>query len=405
MHKYKHRHKLRRLVFFFFIFFAPAALVGVYLNLGQMSPSTKVPITIGSAPTSAPFFPSPLSLIQTTTLPPSPVLQSPAPVSLQPPVSLPPLPASSPPPFLSPRNAPSGAASAGFFANTFHTGPFGANNVDLDNAGVASPGLQWFFKQPFGGNECSSQTPVSFSNPNFIAGLPNPVTGTCITLNPDGSITMFNTALHAFVVTPYQALGYNVTGGVGFGGGTYFEAEILFDGSTLADHADGLAPNLSFEGWPSFWSTSIEWYVGADPGLPGTIRPQRYIELDFFEAPYGSTIHDWGVDASPALNPANIGKFQAQNPNFSAYNRYGMLVIPSTPSSGGSATSYLNNVPLGSVTWTHTDCSTTPLSAFSVYSLIDCQHLAMILNTGITSSMTVKSVDVWQIDASRNVFF
>ena len=93
--------------------------------------------------------------------------------------------------------APNYAQSAGYTLNTFHSGPFGADNVDLDDSG--RPGFHWYLSKPFGDPPADPST---------------------VTFNDDGSATITD-RLNAFD----GQRGH----GIGFGGGAYFEAALSFD--------------------------------------------------------------------------------------------------------------------------------------------------------------------------------
>ncbi|MGC9004077.1 MAG: glycoside hydrolase family 97 catalytic domain-containing protein [bacterium] len=124
---------------------------------------------------------------------------------------------------------------------------------------------------------------------------------------------------------------YSVKGGTGqafrFG---YFEARIRFDPS-LGEKS---------QGWPSFWSLSIEHILG---------DPNHWNELDFFEAYTGGkrkydgafygTIHDWAEDSKIHFQNVN-NRVEVPGINWNEWHLVGCLWQP------GCVTWYLDNKPL-----------------------------------------------------------
>ena len=319
-------------------------------------------------------------------------------------------PAALPPPYASPSSSvPPIAAAAGYMTNTFSSSSFGPSNVDLQNARFdlprRSPGMQWWFKQPYYqssnvGDACSS--------------VPD-----CVQFNSDGSVTLTSTTLHAFRVMPGQQ-----TQGVGFGGGAYFEAVISFDGAQV-DRVSKL-PALEGNSWPAFWANSLEFmdysvnsrfadYVGSDTYGLGGNTVVRYIEADVMEAyniadtrDYISTMHDWSHDQGQRHIQATLTL--PLGVQFTQKNTYGLLWTPATDTTAGTLISYFNGVK-GSYfqEWSKYDCSQSGADysgnpEYSSFSILDCQHLALMLDTGADTPMTVYSVNVWQVGVSKNVY-
>ena len=154
----------------------------------------------------------------------------------------------------------------------------------------------------------------------------------------------------------------------------------------------------------------------------GSNTVTRYVETDFFEAyvaydtaNYISTMHDWSnygswgaVDAGQAHKQATL--YLENGAQFTDKNTYGFLWKPATGSSYGSITPYFNGVAGTVTTWSQYDCANGGADFpnnpnYAPFSILDCQHLALILNTGSNAPMTVYSVDIWQAGTSNNIYY
>ena len=102
----------------------------------------------------------------------------------------------------------------------------------------------------------------------------------------------------------------------------------------------------------------------------------------------------------------------ASNEHFTTPNKYGYLWIPATPgvNGSGSGTFFFNGqaVQYGTITWNPYDCSNVNDYVgnpnYSPFSVLDCQHPALIFSTGLNVPMTVHSVDVWQASTANNFY-
>ena len=352
--------------------------------------------------------------------PPPPLLSPPPPLLLlSPPVLLPPSLIAPPPPAIP---APSYAAALGLTVNTFHTGSFSATNVDMAASMTPPSGprtnsaLQWYFFPPF-------YTATSCH------------TSDCVAFNPDGSVTLTNTQLYGARIVPNQ-----ITQGIAFGGGAYFEATISYDRTTV-DRVVA-APEPSYAGWPAFWALSAEYmgyndqFVPRDLYVPSSYyganvstRVQRGVEMDFMEQ-YASTdlypivtLHDGSQDLKQKYNDnggwssGSVSLNVGQPTGYTGHNRYGFLWVPSTPTTPGYGKSYFNGVAFNNVAanpnfqWPHYDCTSERQAdyanntAYVPFSVVDCQHMTIIFDTGLHSPMTIYNVNVWQSTDANNLHF
>lgn len=294
--------------------------------------------------------------------------------------------------------APSPASAAGYTVNTFNSVNFSPSNMDITNSGAAGyiSAKQWFFIQPSGmnGNACTAQPQ-------------------CVAFNSgDGSVTINDSFFCSWAT---QGFNRGISQGVAFGGGAYFEAVYKWNGDTTI-YTGAPSPfggvQAQWEGFPSFWTNSIDFYV--QNYTYGNVT--RYVEVDIFESPYGISYHDWSQNPQNSNINGITATSQYQNYvaglNFSTYNTYGMLWIPATPTSVGSLTPYLNGVQIHSpTTWTYYNCTSgfqndyVGNPSYSPLSIMDCQHHGIMINTGSSSYMTVKSVNVWQNTFANNLYY
>ncbi len=277
------------------------------------------------------------------------------------------------------RKSPRYAAAVGYNQPVFSTTKFDASSVDLEGTNAA--GFQWYPYRFFG------------SSTNLASIIPN----------TDGSMTLLGDRTgpngQLATVVPIGGGAYN---GRAFGGGGYFEATLKFDPQDVV--------NIDFAGWPSWWSMAVEHMVGLPeaqwPGQPPGY--EHFIEADFFEYDiswvsgyYGGVLHDWyGSSSDGTLTNIINQDFPRKVPDgtdFTQYHRYGFLWVPATPSVHGYAKFLFDDVQLGSdITWRLHQDKTPPPQAPWLFSIIDSNHLVLILGTGIGAPMTVKSVNVWQ---------
>jgi len=290
---------------------------------------------------------------------------------------------------------PAEAIQAGDTVHTF-TSDFTAQTVDMNR--TLNRGYKWYLADMFSIR----------SNP---AG---------VKINSDGSVTLLgdNTgAVGALMsIAPYR--GTNSYVGTAFGGGAYIEAVMSYDPAQVTAAAK-VIPRPS---WPAFWSLAMEGTIiaGADhwPGQPAGYV--HNVEVDFFEADwptepwrYGVGMHDWwgikGITCPPGLCKVSPNPPGVQNPptgtNFTQFHTYGFLWVPATATTPGFVDAFFDGQRTGyKVSWTqYTDQPPTPVGKPWAYGRLDQQHMFFILGSGLGQPFTVKSVNVWQRNASSNM--
>jgi hypothetical protein len=155
----------------------------------------------------------------------------------------------------------------------------------------------------------------------------------------------------------------------------YVEARIKFDPARSSQSS----------GWPAFWAFSSEHIRGTDV-YNGT---HEWAENDFFEAynsPQGSykggwyaeTMHDW-VNWKNTQNGNNT-YYMPSGTDMNQFHTYGGLWTP------GKVTYYFDDKPGQSVTW----------QPGGTYSIMDKQHMALVIGTGNNWPAQVDWVRVWQ---------
>lgn len=278
---------------------------------------------------------------------------------------------------------PSQAVSAGYnqltFSSTFY------NDVDFNE--TYTQGWQWYVWNFFGNAHANAST-----------------------INSDGSLLLspVTPGVNTNLATAAVANGSFV--GTAFGGGAYIEAQLKFDPATVN----------TANGWPSFWSMSIEHLANlSTEGWVGQVAGYiHFIENDFMEwlnnsnNIYVATLHDWyGVYQTTCPASAYCNSQQASFLTTGAssigtgYHTYGMLWIPATSGTSGSVQYYFDGNAIGSkISWTQfTTQSPPPTGQPWRFGIMDQQHLVTIIGTGIAQPLTVKYVKVWQKDTSGNL--
>lgn len=297
-------------------------------------------------------------------------------------------------------DVPAPAAEAGYLRKTFSEG-FSADNVSVTPQ--PEPDKVWYRWNLFGWQKPSWVIAVNGDGTGTIKGTPRGNNGQIATM------AVANPAQHRMV-------------GRAFGGGAYIEATIAFDaGAVLQAGAAG--------GWPAFWSVPYELltrdgrsdWPGQAPGY------EQYIEVDFMEynmaftygAPnvYGTDIHHFhGISGKTCKNwYCDHGKtFRAAlarvppDTNFAEFHRYGFLWVPATEIRPGLAQHYFDGLPVGTpIRWIKQPDATQPPPDGRpwAYALLDQLHLVLILGSGTSTPMQVKTVSVWQASDDNNLKF
>jgi hypothetical protein len=289
---------------------------------------------------------------------------------------------------------PPDAASVGYIRNTFSS--FAPGDIDLDDTGKS--GFAWYPYHFFGSRPESRN----------------------ITINADGSVTLNGdvTGPNGELSTAAPAKNAAKFVGAAFGGGAYIEAAIKFD--PIAAQAKNV------KGWPSFWALSLEHAATAADQWSG--KPQgfeHFVEVDFFEYDidepngwpnyYGANMHEWYgeynktcagngfcdarrrySDVKTAIRPGT---------DLTQYHTYGFLWVPASDAGAGYAQFYFDRSPVGNkIVWAKfTDQDGSPDGQPWKFAVLDNEHLALILGTGIGKPMTVGSVNVWQASDRQNL--
>jgi hypothetical protein len=171
---------------------------------------------------------------------------------------------------------------------------------------------------------------------------------------------------------------------------------------------------MNTNGWPAFWSMAIEHL--ARPGVadqwPGQASGYvHFIEDDFFEydtyafagaRSYGAALHDWYGIWNPTTAYSNIfnqTNFVVQTragTDFNQFHTYAQLWVPSTNGQVGFVINYFDGSALSQVSWVWAGPGAPPPSGNSLFSIIDQDHLALCLGTGVGELMVFDWVRVWQ---------
>ena len=289
-------------------------------------------------------------------------------------------------------NNPAGLGYQLVFADDFDS----LTSIDVN--GSLSPAFKWY-TTPFFVPASKKFTPSLITINNGILTLESTPGGT--------GNGMLETAAPA----------NNLQGWVGktFGGGAYFEAKIAFNPATVDTK----------NGWPSFWSMSIEHMAakGADQWQGQAKGYTHFIEDDFFEYvtasfagpnSYGATMHDWyGIWKKTCLPAAfcsikNIlgggSKFNnghirlTQNIDWTQFHVIGQLWVPSdNVNKIGYVQNYFDGIPTSKVSWNMATNLMPPPQGDFIFSIMDTSHLVVILGTGIKQPLHVDWVRVWQL--------
>ena len=289
-------------------------------------------------------------------------------------------------------DVPPQATAVHYTVRTFSSS-FSVNQVDITN--TSKSGFKWYPYQFFGAHTKLSS----------------------IDLNSDGSVTLLGDttgpngelATASWTGTPGGFVG------TAFGGGGYFEATFKFDPKDVIKN--------NFNGWPSWWSMGIEHMVNLDTRQwPGQEKDyEHFIEADFFEYDlrdyagrgkmnyFGGALHDWfglpGDRYSLVTLPNSLVVREVPaKTDFTQYHRYGFLWVPATSTRDGYAEHYFDGRRVGRrVAWRQYTNQAPPPRPPWMFSIIDHNHLVLILGTGLNEPMTVLSVNVWQASDAHNM--
>jgi hypothetical protein len=290
-------------------------------------------------------------------------------------------------------NAPPQAVAAHYTVRTFSS-TFSADQVDIAN--TSKSGLKWYPFHFFGASAKLSS----------------------IGLNSDQSVTLLGdtTGPGGELATASWTGRAGEFVGIAFGGGGYFEATLKFDPEDVKKN--------NFNGWPSWWSMAIEHMAVLDTRQwPEQQKGyEHFIEADFFEYDlkdyvsrgklnyFGGTLNEWfGIFSGGRYSLVGLPHWVVVrevpfNTDFTQYHRYGFLWVPATATQDGYAEYYFDGQQVGRrVAWAQYTGEKPPPRQPWIFSIIDHNHLVLILGTGLNEPMTVQSVNVWQASEQYNM--
>jgi hypothetical protein len=286
---------------------------------------------------------------------------------------------------------PRQAAAVLYKVRTFSS-TFSASQVDITN--TSKSGFKWYPWKFFGSTGNLSSIGINADGSVTLSGD---------TTGPNGQLaTASSTGMPGGFV------------GTAFGGGGYFEATFKFDPQDVIKN--------NFNGWPSWWSMAIEHMAGMDTRQwPGQQKGyEHFIEADFFEYDlkdyvlkgklnyFGGAMHAYfgpHNDLHSITFPHSVVVREVPiNTDFTQYHRYGFLWVPTTATRNGYAEYYFDNRKVGrTVAWRQYTNQEPPPRPPWTFSIIDKNHLVLILGTGVNEPMTIMSVNVWQTSDDQNI--
>jgi hypothetical protein len=300
-------------------------------------------------------------------------------------------------------STPSQAAAVGFASNTFHS-QF-VNDVDTKDSKGSH--FNWYAGKWF------TWGPVPVSALQFNAGEGITLLDGGNTANYTiGSATQSKNAAQHWV-------------GTAFGGGGYFEAEIKFD-PAMVD-----SPNAV--GFPAWWLEPVEHLADprTDQWRGEAANFEHFVEVDIFEynqqkrlgpspSAYSGATHEWyGVykqTCPPGFckvsNYNNLSRFNnflinvPKGTNFNEFHRYGLLWVPATKTSEGYIQYYFDGTATDDrLSWAQfNDQRGKPgPQADWTFGVVDRMHMVLILGTGNSQPLAIRSVNVWQKSAAENL--
>ena len=203
--------------------------------------------------------------------------------------------------------------------------------------------------------------------------------------------------------------------GTAFGGGGYIEVEVAYD-ETKVQAASGL--------WPAVWLLPME-SVALMPGYQWRGQPDGFhnsTEIDMLEQldarnprRFSATIHNWfgfynkSCVGNHYCEVANSRKYDAPPMHdFKAFHKVAVLWVPATSTSKGSLRFFYDGQQLGApVTWEKYDAvkAAPPITAAApwAYGVLDQEHLALIIGSGDSEPVRVRSIHVWQASDKGNI--
>jgi len=197
--------------------------------------------------------------------------------------------------------------------------------------------------------------------------------------------------------------------GVGFGGGGYFEIDMLIE-NPLVGYRE---PPQS--GWPAWWCDAVEGGFSDYSVSPGpSVQHIEFDAAEFMAAnnrEYSAGIIHWSDAENPnwRFNSGVIGQDSTvrlpSNNNFGVRHKYGWLWVPATANSQGYIKNYYDRQQVGQTyTWTpYVSGNKAQDPGDPPWSIIDRQHMHLMIGTCNENPMTIYTVTVWQKDDSKNL--
>jgi hypothetical protein len=228
----------------------------------------------------------------------------------------------------------------------------------------------------------------------------------------NGVLTITNgtaSQLNYQIATAFPASSAAGWSGHSFGGGAYFEVSLSFDASGV----------MTANGWPSFWSAAIEsWANKGAAQWPGQATGYDHaIEDDFFEYDdpstganvYGAALHDWyGIYKATCAPSAYCSKNNTNAPihtptttDWSQFHTISQLWVSGATNCGnGYVQNYFDGQLMSKVTWVDSGAGTPPPTGSFTFSIIDQDHLNIVLGSGLNQPLQVDYVHVWQLPSA-----
>jgi predicted esterase len=251
--------------------------------------------------------------------------------------------------------------------------------------------------------------------------------------NADGSITLDGTGegTNGYGLSTAASGNPNLTTnrltftGTAFGGGFYAEAVMKSNGTPMAFWANdietmnGASVNAGPYPWPGQASGYGDW---TETDIAEFDCPNgQVVPCTGGAAPYGIAVHNWyGPIGGPnvSTNYNKVNQFLSPLPDFTQYHRYGALWVPATASAQGYMAYYFDGTLVSKATWNQYDPTAAPPPVATLqnnstspqtwgnstaFSVMDKQHLALIVSGYPQSTTTIQSVTVWQASTAGNL--
>jgi hypothetical protein len=275
----------------------------------------------------------------------------------------------------SPFNPGNPAASG--YALTFNGTFGGPNGIDINN--TRAPGFNWYYPSPGA----------------IPAGDVSVDSNGILTLNASAS-DYSQAILQSAVATSSTTYVGNV-----WGGGWYVEGSIAFNPAQV---------NFA-NGWPCFWAVSIENFIGKAQWSGQVSGYTHFIEDDMFEYmmqagvnSFSSGMHDWWGIWNTTCSGGycgvnnNNGIIQLGATNWTQFHTVGQLWVPGSAANNnnGYVTTYFDGTPVMTINWVDQGDGVLPPQGTFTFSIIDKQHLFLVLGTSVGAPMKVQWVHVWQ---------